>query len=125
MEIHKSHTKEEWANLQKERDIMGEFYDISQKSIILKHHFPTIAIGSKIMPIHRFKLPEKQSEQQYLIKIYARNGATTQPIKFSKIKDKWHMSMRVQRYDNERHSVIELLNDLDPDVLLSEDYAGE
>jgi hypothetical protein len=34
------------------------------------------------------------------------------------------MSMRVLRYDIERHNVIELLNDLDTDVPLSKDFAG-
>jgi len=125
MKIHKNHTKEEWATLQKERDIIGEFYDISQKSIVLKRHFPTIAVGATFMPIYRFELPNDRNEQKYLVKIFARNGATTQPINFLKIKDKWHMSMRVQQYDNDKHHVIELTNDLDPDVPLSEDYAGE
>jgi hypothetical protein len=125
MKIHKNHTEEEWATLQKERDVIGEFYAIRQQTIVFKHHFPTIAVGATFMPIYRFELPNDRNEQKYLVKIYARNGATTQPIHFLKVKDKWRMSMRVQQYDNEKHHVVELENDLDPDVSLSEDYAGE
>ena len=125
IKIHKDYTKEEWAALQKERDIPGEFFDIRQRSIVFKHHFPAIAVGATFMPLYRFELPNDRNEQKYLVKIYARNGATTQPIKFLKINEKWHMSMRVQQYDNDRHHVIELKNDLDLDVPLSGDYAGE
>ena len=125
MKIHKNHTKEEWAVSQKERDILGEFYDIRQQSVVFKHRFPAIAVGATIMPLYRFELPNYRNEQRYLVKIYARNGATTQTIRFLKIKNKWHTSMRVQQYDNDKHHVIELANDLDPDVPLSEDYGGE
>jgi hypothetical protein len=123
--MHKDFQPGEWVEFQKEHDLIGEFYDISQKSILIKHHFPVIAVGTKIMPFLRIKLPENQHEQEYLVKIYARNGTITQPIKFLKVDGHWQMSMRVQQYDNINHKVIELLNDLSEAVPLNDNYAGE
>lgn len=123
--MHKDFQPDEWAEFQKEHDLIGLFYGIRQKSILSKRHIPIVAVGTKIMPFLRVKLPEKQKEQEYLVKIYARNGAITQPIKFLKVDGHWRMSMRVQQYDNTSHKVIELLNDLSEAVPLNENYAGE
>jgi hypothetical protein len=117
-------SNEEWVNFQKENDFIGNIFEVKQKSVIFQNHFPIIAVGTKIMPIYRIALPKENIEQEYLINVYARNGSTTQKIVFLKIKDKWHMSMRVMQYDNEKHKFIELLNDLDPNVPLSKDFAG-
>jgi hypothetical protein len=121
----KFNSEEEWVNFQKENDFFGNIFEAQQQSILIKHHFPIITVGQNIMPIYRVQLPKYKIDQEYMIKVYARNGSITQPIKFLKIKDKWHSSMRVQQFDNELHKIIELLNDLDPDVPLSKNYAGE
>ena len=112
-------------NFQKEHDLFGETYNILKKSIVVKRHFPIISVGAKIMPFHRVKLPMDQNEQRYLVKIYARNGAVTQPIRFLKVEGHWKMSTRVQQYDSVNHKVIELLSDLSTEVPLDEKYAGE
>lgn len=123
--LKKDFQPDEWAKFQKEYDLFGEINNIRNKSILIKHHFPVIREGAKIIPFFRVVLPKDENEQNYLIKIFARNGTITQPIKFLKINDHWQMSMRVQQYDNINHKVIEMLNDLSAEVPLSEDYAGE
>ncbi len=122
--IHKDFTDEEWSNLQKNRDIIGEIIYTSKQSELFRTQLLTFHPRS-ILSLFRLKLPNDKDEQKYLIKISARNGTITQPIKFKKINGEWDMSTRVQKYDAIGLKTIELKNMLSPEVSLKEEYAGE
>lgn len=121
----KNFTNDEWTQLQKKRDLIGEFIDVQKKAVIYQHTWPSLPPAAIVMPILRVNLPHNKDEQQYLVKIYARNGTITQPIKFLKVDGKWEMSTRIQKYNNLENKLIELSNRLHPKVPLEETYAGE
>lgn len=125
MQIPRTSTRQELNQLQKHRDLIGESIRVLQEDVILSSNWRSFPPGSMTMPFLRVRLPLDKQEQQYLVKIYARNGAITQPIKFLKVAGDWHMSTRVQNYDNVKLKFTELRNQLDPDVPLKETYAGE
>jgi amino acid transporter len=118
-------TRDELNELHKHRDLVGESFELLEQDVIFRHNWPSFPPGSITMPILRVKLPIEKQAQQYLVKIYARNGTITQPIRFLKVKGKWEMSTRVQKYDNVKLKFTELRNRLHPDVPLKETYAGE
>lgn len=117
--------KEEWNKLQKGHDFIGEMLMAQRQSIIYTNQLPTLSPGAIVMPLVRFELPKNQDEQQYLVKIYARNGTITQPIKFRKVGGNWEMSMRVQKFDSKTRKIVELQKVLHPEVPLADVYAGE
>ena len=118
-------TSEEYNRFIQERDVIGNAFTLIRRSEICKRTWPSLPPGSIAEPILRVELPDNKQEQRYLVKIYARNGIITQPIKFLKVNGKWEMSMRVQRHDNIKQETIELRNALHPDVPLEEGFAGE
>ena len=118
-------SRDEWTQIQKGRDVIGEFLDVQRKSVIYQHEWRSLPPKALVMPILRIKLPIDSIEQQYLAKIYARNGTITQPIKLLKIDDKWEISTRIQKYDDLEHKVKEVFSRLHPKVPLEETYAGE
>ena len=118
-------SEEEWNRFVKEHDVIEDYLNLKEKSRIYRQSWPSLPPGSIAIPIYKVTLPDNKEEQRYLVKIYARNGIITQPIKFLKVNGKWEMSMRVQRHDNIKHETIELRNALHPDVPLEEGFAGE
>jgi hypothetical protein len=117
-------TRVQLDELQKERDLIGESLSLLEKDVIFRHNWPSFPPGSIIIPFFRTKLPVNNEEQQYLVKISASNGTTTQPIRLRKIKGEWKTSTRVQKYDNLKLKFMELRSEIDPDVPLKA-YAGE
>ena len=118
-------TRDELDELQKHHDLLGESFKLLEQDVIFRHNWPSFPLGSIAMAIFRVRLPVDKQEQQYLVKIYARNGTITQPIRFLKVKGEWEMSTRVQKYDNVKLKFTELRNRLHPDVPLKGTYAGE
>jgi hypothetical protein len=120
-----SFTRGELDELQKQRDLIGESIKLLEEDVISRHNWPSFPPGSIAMPFLRCRLPVDKQEQQYLVKIYARNGTITQPIRFIRVAGQWEMSMRVQKYDSLKLKFTELRNKLHPNVPLKETYAGE
>lgn len=118
-------TNDEWNAFIKSQDLIGTFLDIDTKSMIFKYVWPSLTPRALILPLLKVDLPKNRNEQRYLIKIYARNGTITQPIRFLKVNGSWESSTRIQRYDDIHTKVIELKKKLHPAVSLEETYAGE